>query len=368
MKRIVKRLALLMLMLPFVACEETNYETDEFVGKKTITQLSTDNFLTFASFEELEKKVEEISEMTYEEQIKEEESKGFVSIDRIYEEITLAEEELLKPYENLTVEELSKMPRITSAIHDMYSDILIIDTLEGGGLLELPNANPNYTKVLNRKSIVKVDGKIYQFKKNETKIIEDGDENKIPYLDRLNDSDTTLKIKVYKNFTEKDVVKSAYKTNGTFKVVLNNRFTQIEAADNLYATSFVTEIKVAKKAFAAFYIGHRAKKIEHYWRFSGNTVQGFRVNDFGIQDIGMHSWNRDKGVEFSNIRSCVKYPHVAAPTGHLVGVYDEDYCNWDNKITHYNNYENLPRLSGGVQNHIYVKCNNSRSIEFDMNY
>jgi hypothetical protein len=31
-------------MLPFVACEETNYETDEFVGKKTITQLSTDNF------------------------------------------------------------------------------------------------------------------------------------------------------------------------------------------------------------------------------------------------------------------------------------------------------------------------------------
>jgi hypothetical protein len=39
MTKIVKRLALLMLMLPFVACEETNYETDEFVGKKTITQL-----------------------------------------------------------------------------------------------------------------------------------------------------------------------------------------------------------------------------------------------------------------------------------------------------------------------------------------
>ena len=27
MTKIVKRLALLMLMLPFVACEETNYET-----------------------------------------------------------------------------------------------------------------------------------------------------------------------------------------------------------------------------------------------------------------------------------------------------------------------------------------------------
>lgn len=368
MTKIVKRLALLMLMLPFVACEETNYETDEFVGKKTITQLSTDKFLTFASFEELEKKVEEISEMTYEEQIKEEESKGFVSIDRIYEEITLAEEELLKPYENLTVEELTKMPRITSAIHDMYSDILITDTLEGGGLLELPNANPNYAKVLNRKSLVKVDGKIYQFKKNETKIIEDGDASKISYLDRVNDSDSTLKIKVYKNFTEKDVVKSAYKTNGTFKVVLTNRFQQIEAADNLYVTSFVTEIQVAKKVCGLFYIGHKAKKIEHYWRFSGNTVEGFRVNDNGTLVEGMHSWNRDERINISRIKSYIVYPHVAAPTGHLVGVYDADYCNWYNKINHYNNYENLPRLSGGVQNHIYVKCNNSRSIEFDMNY
>ncbi len=367
MTKIVKRLALLMLMLPFVACEETNYETDEFVGKKTITQLSTDNFLTFASFEELEKKVEEISQMTYEEQIKEEESKGFVSIDRIYEEITLAEEELLKPYENLTVEELSKMPRITSAIHDMYSDILITDTLEGGGLLELPNANPNYAKVLNRKSIVKVRDKIYQFKKNETKIIEDGDASKISYLDRVNDSDSTLKIKVYKNFTEKDVVKSAYKTNGTFKVVLTNRFKQIEAADNLYATSFVTEIQVAKKVCGLFYIGHKARNIEHYWRFSGNIVEGFRINDYGTIVEGMHSWNRDDILEIVGRCSSVTYAHKAAPTGHLVGVYETDY-NWNNSITHYNDYNNLPRLSGGVQNHIKVKCNNNRTIEFDMNY
>ena len=367
MGKTIKRLAFLMLMLPFVACEESNYETDEFVGKKSITQLSTDNFLTFASFEELAKKVEEISNMTYEEQIKEEESKGFVSIDRIYEEITLAEEELLKPYEDLTIEELTKMPRKTSAIHDMYSDILITDTLEGGGLLELPNANPNYAKVLNRKSLVKVDGKIYQFKKNETKIIEDGDESKISYLDRVNDSDSTLKIKVYKNFTEKDVVKSAYKTNGTFKVILTNRFQQIEAADNLYATSFVTEIQVAKKVFGLFYMGHKARNIEHYWRFSGNIVEGFRVNDYGTLVEGMHSWNRDDILEIVGRCSSVTYAHKAAPTGHLVGVYETDY-NWNNSITHYNDYNNLPRLSGGVQNHIKVKCNNNRTIEFDMNY
>lgn len=259
------------------------------------------------------------------------------------------------------------MPRKTSAIHDMYSDILITDTLEGGGLLELPNANPNYAKVLNRKSLVKVDGKIYQFKKNETKIIEDGDASKISYLDRVNDSDSTLKIKVYKNFTEKDVVKSAYKTNGTFKVVLTNRFQQIEAADNLYATSFVTEIQVAKKVFGLFYIGHKAKKIEHYWRFSGNTVEGFRVNDYGTLVTGMHSWNRDDILEIVGRCSSVTYAHKAAPTGHLVGVYETDY-NWNNSITHYNDYNNLPRLSGGVQNHIKVKCNNNRTIEFDMNY
>lgn len=356
MTKIVKRLALLMLMLPFVACEETNYETDEFVGKKTITQLSTDKFLTFASFEELEKKVEEISEMTYEEQIKEEESKGFVSIDRIYEEITLAEEELLKPYEDLTVEELTKMPRITSAIHDMYSDILIIDTLEGGGLLELPNANPNYAKVLNRKSIVKVGDKIYQFKKNETKIIEDGDASKIPYLDRLNDSDTTLKIKVYKNFTEKDVVKSAYKTNGTFKVVLTNRFLQVKQQEDLYITAFLSEINVMKKAFGIHYIRHRGT-VEHTWSFAGNTVVGYREKENGYRVIETHSWNRNQTLTKR---------HYHIQYGHAAGTYTN--ISEPNKYIHYTNYENLPRLSGGVQNHIKVKCNNSRTIEFDMNY
>lgn len=358
MKKIVKRLALLMLMLPFVACEETNYETDEFVGKKTITQLSTDNFLTFASFEELEKKVEEISQMTYEEQIKEEESKGFVSIDRIYEEITLAEEELLKPYEDLTVEELSKMPRITSAIHDTYSDILIIDTLEGGGLLELPNANPNYAKVLNRKSIVKVGDKIYQFKKNETKIIEDGDASKIPYLDRLNDSDTTLKIKVYKIFTEKDVVKSAYKTNGTFKVVLNNRFTQTEVSNNTYKTIFTSEVTVAVKAFSAFYLPYDADKIEHYWNFSGNIVKGYRKDYIGNIKNETHSWNRDE-INSAEDAFSIKYGHNASGLFYIWGE-----KSWE----HYNDINNLPKLSGGVRNHIKVKCNNSRSIEFDMNY
>ncbi|MBQ2397254.1 MAG: hypothetical protein II304_09525 [Bacteroidales bacterium] len=358
MTKIVKRLALLMLMLPFVACEETNYETDEFVGKKTITQLSTDNFLTFASFEELAKKVEEISNMTYEEQIKEEESKGFVSIDRIYEEITLAEEELLKPYEDLTVEELSKMPRITSAIHDMYSDILITDTLEGGGLLELPNANPNYAKVLNRKSLVKVDGKIYQFKKNETKIIEDGDESKISYLDRVNDSDSTLKIKVYKNFTEKDVVKSAYKTNGTFKVVLNNRFTQTEVSNNTYKTKFTAEVTVAVKAFGLFYLPYDADKIEHHWSFSGNIVQGYRKDYIDNIINETHSWNRNE-INSEKDAFSIRYGHNASGLLYLLG---------EKAWEHYNDINNLPKLSGGVRNHIKVKCNNSRSIEFDMNY
>lgn len=366
MTKIVKRLALLMLMLPFVACEETNYETDEFVGKKTISQLSTDNFLTFDSFEELEKKVEEISQMTYEEQVKEEESNNFVSIDRIYEEITLAEEELLKPYENLTEEELSKMPRITSATHDMYSDILITDTLEDGCLIELPNALPKYTKVLNRKSIVKVAGKIYQFKRNEIKIIEDGDVSKIAELDRIYSTDSTLRIKVCQLFRGKDIVKSAYKTNGTFRVTLTNRFRQTPCMNGLHLTCFVTEITIAKKTFGLFYIGHKAKRIEHTWRFSGNVVDGFRVDDSGVIVPGTHSWNRD--IKFPAERvSFVEYAHVAAATGHLAGVYQSDY-SYFNAISHYNDCDNLPRITGGVYNHIYVKCNDSRIIEFDMNY
>lgn len=121
--RLRKKLGVLMLIcLAFAmySCEETDYDTTEFNSKKTISQISTDNFLNFDSFEDLEQKVKELSDMTYEEQIIDEESNNFVSIDRIYEEISLAEEELLKPYEHLTVEELSKMPRITTTIICQY--------------------------------------------------------------------------------------------------------------------------------------------------------------------------------------------------------------------------------------------------------
>lgn len=361
MTKIVKRLALLMLMLPFVACEETNYETDEFVGKKTISQLSTDNFLTFDSFEELEKKVEEISQMTYEEQVKEEESNNFVSIDRIYEEITLAEEELLKPYENLTEEELSKMPRKTSATHDMYSDILITDTLEDGCLIELPNALPKYTKVLNRKSIVKVAGKIYQFKRNEIKIIEDGDVRKIPYLDAISISDLVLNITVVnKKDTEvvKDVIKTAYKTNGTFRVQLKNNFLQVKYGADIYTTSFFTEIKVMKKAFGLFYIPHRNADIYHTWSFAGNKVLGYRINNYGNNVMETHSWNRNETEEFSGIYE-VFYGHEAAITANISGY---------NRYTHYHNEANTPVINGGIKNHIRVKCSRNRTIEFDMNY
>ena len=169
---------LLSLVGLFFACEEDRFDLEESqaIQKKTsLEQLSFDKFLTFSSFDELEKELEALSELTYEEQVAKENRQSFVSIDRIYEEINLAEEELLKPYENLSEEELAKMPRITSKTHDMYADILLTDTLEGDWLFEVPDAYSKYSKVLNRQSLVKVDGKIFQFKRDVTKIIEDGD-------------------------------------------------------------------------------------------------------------------------------------------------------------------------------------------------
>ncbi len=357
--RLRKKLGVLMLScLAFAmySCEETDYDTTEFNSKKTISQISTDNFLNFDSFEDLEQKVKELSNMTYEEQIIDEESNNFVSIDRIYEEISLAEEELLKPYEHLTVEELSKMPRITSATHDMYSDILITDTLEDGGLIELPNANPNYTKVLNRKSIVKVAGKIYQFKRNVTKIIEDGDASKIACLDRINVSDSTLKIKVCERYTDRDVVRTAYKTNGTFKVELKNRFVQVRQSEDLYVTAFLTEINVMKKAFWLYYIRHRGE-VNHTWAFNGNTVVGYREKGDGYRVIETHSWNRNQTKTKKHYE--IQYGHEAGAYTNIIE---------PNKYIHYNNYNNLPILSGGVQNHIRVRCNNNKTIEFYMNY
>ena len=205
MGKTIKRLAFLMLMLPFVACEESNYETDEFVGKKSITQLSTDNFLTFASFEELAKKVEEISNMTYEEQIKEEESKGFVSIDRIYEEITLAEEELLKPYEDLTIEELKQVFNNNEKLQD---DILqaaqddvdywiseYMNCFERGALVYNIGYPGNYIKIKNSYEFIQG---LKQLQEEYCYLSEDGEKN-IKYCDHLMSRHNNLPFDDYIN-------------------------------------------------------------------------------------------------------------------------------------------------------------------------
>lgn len=352
---------LLSLVGLFFACEEDRFDLEESqaIQKKTsLEQLSFDKFLTFSSFDELEKELEALSELTYEEQVAKENRQSFVSIDRIYEEINLAEEELLKPYENLSEEELAKMPRITSKTHDMYADILLTDTLEGDWLFEVPDAYSKYSKVLNRQSLVKVDGKIFQFKRDVTKIIEDGDASKIKYLSNITNTDTNLRITVLKFYPEANVYKHAYKTNGVYRVDLENRFMLEKFNDKLFETSFYLEITVKKKAFGLHYIRHKPKKITFSLNLSGNTVKGFRRgvhNDFIAET---HHWDGSMSGVIHNTY-VHRQNYYAAP-------YNSNIL-WFLAHKHYNDILNLPRL-GNVQNNITVVCSKNRTISFTMNY
>lgn len=358
-KKSTRIVILIGLVGLFFACEEDRHdlEKSQACQKKTsLEQLSFDKFLSFSSFDELEKELGVLSELSYEEQIAKEEKQNFVSIDRIYEEINLAEEELLKPYEDLNEDELAKMPRITSKTHDMYADILLTDTLEGGWLFEVPDAYSKYSKVLNRQSLVKVDGKIFQFKRDVTKIIEDGDASKIKYLSNITNTDTNLRITVLKFYPETNVYKHAYKTNGVYRVDLENRFKTERFDSKLFASSFYYKITVKKKAFGLHYIRHKPKKITFGLNLSGNTVNGFRRGGNGWV-AETHCWNN--GVTRYIYSYIYDDYFVAAP-------YNKNVL-WYFAHLHYNDANNLPRLDN-VRNNITVVCSKNRTISFTMNY
>lgn len=363
---VMKRTKVLM-MLSIVAlifgCEESN-ELDKMdcqtkTGLKTI---SFDNFLTFSSFEEMESRIEQISAMTFEQQISEEVKENFASVDRIFSEISSAEEEIMKPYENLSVEELTAIPRVTSATHDEYADILIVDTLDGGFLLESMNAYEEYSKVLNRKSIVKVGNKIYQFKKYMTKIIEDGDAKKIDILDNINITDTNLNVTVINHKfvpnAESHVLRTAYKTSGPYRVDLQNEFCRnLSTRQDFYETSFMFRVSLSKKFLGLWYFQHKAKQITLEYNMTGNEVQGYRVDDYGNFVQETHSWC---GRKICSTLKCANF---------FLGFQAATNPNVRNphRIIHYNTAAELPIINR-VQNIVTVKCSDSRTISFTMTY
>lgn len=357
-----------LFLLPFfllfcVSCEEDENFIESFSDnsiKKIEKKVNMDNFLTFESIEEMYKTIDSLSVLDDNMQQYYEENLDFMSLDRLSNIIDLENDKILEEYKNLTVEELEKYPVKFSDLHNTYSHIYLVDTLDDGSCYHnLDVYDYNLAKILNKDCLVKIDNKIYQLKKNVVKIIEDGDESKIQYLDRTLSTDSVIGITVKilgGRGTNTEVSKSAYKTNGTFRVIIYNTFSQNKVADrDYYKTTFKVSFRVLKKFLGVWYVNHKAY-IHYNVRYTGNIVDGFRFRNNNTVAVESHNWSD------AHVNSTIKKYHT------FWFYHKSDYnANILNPEYHYNYYGHLPIIYS-VQNSVVVPCNSNRTISFDFNY
>lgn len=368
-KRIKQILAIAILGMFAVACTNDEIYNTDIVKNKSlvINDARLENFLTFASFDDLQATLDKISNYGNNEQLNWENNNNFISLNHIYQEIDSAENKLLEPYDTLSVEELEKMPRVTSYTHDVFSDILIVEKMDDGSSYEDLNIN-DYTlsKVVNREGIIKIGDSIYQYKKNTIKIIKDGDCKKIKILNNIESTNDSLKISVIDlksgggSSTSQNIHKGAYKTNGVYKVIIYNDFTQKYQGDlNIYRTNFQIKIRVLKKAFGCWY-NNCKRKIDFDCNFIGNCVSGYQIANNGSFIYHNQNWSGRFCGPTDSQEHTLELDYMATP-------YNPQITQINNKYYYYNQIGNLPHLFS-VNNYVSVNCSSSRTITFEMNY
>lgn len=360
--KIYKTLFMLPMFLFLIGCEEENFldPVEDNIRKNVEKNVNIDNFLSFKSFEDMYQKIDSLSLFDDSTQQRYEESLNFMSLDRLSDEIDLENDKILEELKELSVEELEKTPVKFSELHNRYSSIYVIDTLEDGSLYhDLDVYDYNLAKILNKDRLVRINNKIYQLRRDVVKIIEDGDNSKIRYLDTTLSTDSINGITVKMiggQGTNTYVSKSAYKTNGTFKVIIYNNFSQNKVPDrDYYLTYFKVKFRVLKKFLGMWYVNHKAY-INYNVQHTGNIVRGFRFSNTNTIVREEHNWTKGHVNSTSHKEHTFELYHKSNYTSNILSPH-----------YHYNEYGNLPIIYS-VQNSVVVPCNSTQTIDFSLNY
>lgn len=184
-KKPFKIFCLFLSILFIISC------SDNEVYDNKVIRLEND-YLVFPSEELFHKTINELN--NNDNLLSAWESKyAFQSLRSIYNEIMYPLELLSEEAENLTEEELNKEEntRYKELYHnhlklrEKYKNFLIESQ---DGSLEMDVISDPYSYLVNADGIVKIDGKIYQFKKNTVKIILNGDAAFLSEMKNLNTS------------------------------------------------------------------------------------------------------------------------------------------------------------------------------------
>ena len=269
----------------FFACsnEESDlmYNTERNHKVISINDSKLDNFLSFEDIEEFEKKILDVQDMDSTELVKWEDAHNFYSLRRISIDIELEERALLKEYEDYSIEELMKMPEKHSDMFNEFNGLFIEKQFDDSTFFyDLDIDNNNYSYLVNKDGLVEINGDIYQFKAETTKIIIGGDKSKISLLSSTNETDPINNIKVIRKDIPKannGFTRSAYKTRHVYKVILYSDFIQsYNQSTKQYASYYKIRVRSLQKHFGLYYCNYTTH-LKTETTCEGNFTEGYTL-------------------------------------------------------------------------------------------
>lgn len=180
--------------------------------KSKVSESYNSTFLEFKDVKAFMAKLTEVSKMKKEQLGEWEQSRGFVSMRSIYENILDLELKTIEEEEQKINDNPSLKSQMKHKFSDLYGNNKEVIQLTDYGF-EINSPDLAYASLINKNGIVKIEGDIYQFSRNKVKIIKSGDVNKISSLKNFNDNGKFDNIEVQSILTNQPIFQKNARPN-----------------------------------------------------------------------------------------------------------------------------------------------------------
>ena len=228
-------IAIALSTLVFSSCEENESLSVELSTVEEPVK-AVNNLLLFSNDKQLNETVNVLLDKTFEEQKQWGHEKGFTSIQTIFNDITIAEEEKDNQYAQMTAEELKKLDLSTVEEHsELYYKGLKRGTIkkeyypeDGNEFYDINIAEPSLASICNEEGMFAVGDTIFQITPTLIKFWPNGDIDNLDVLREADQENDQIKFIVEKRTTLKGSLypdrKKVEAHKGKRKIMLFFRF------------------------------------------------------------------------------------------------------------------------------------------------
>lgn len=295
---------LFALTLFLFSCNQNKIENEVVPTLSTI-----ENFLTFESMDEFNKIAQKMAKAPYSEVISLEKQRNFVSLRTLLKEAeevdAINHEKEMKIAEENPVMAKTMTHQIPKVIRDNPNSFFYSN--EEGIRLNL--IRTELATLLNKDGIVKVGGKIIQYKSAYTKVIEDGNVDKIALLKTTATTDKTAGISVhpvrFRNSNKRLDYAYSRSCEGGYGSPLQYRIIVYEEAFDFEDYSYHyyvggLKIRTLKRGFLGGWYNHATRSQSGDGNVSYNFANNpSSWNTWVVNYTGNYSFNNNNGNETS---------------------------------------------------------------------